>query len=673
MKKEWTRRDFLKGAATGAAAVAAAGILEACQTGAEGMTAAGTTGSATSAAETTGSATNAAETAEKAAETKGAALADEVQEPVIEELPIPDVPAPEVTEYETEILVVGSGFAGIPAAVEAKEAGKEVLLVDKGYPGYSGCSPFPQCYQFFSEEYGDDRETQIRATQEAGEYIANLDWYNVYLDESRECFDQLVEWGIYQRFPKASEAGDYFDEKRYQDYHDEYAQYDRRANWNKLLQDKEIPFVAHTMIVDLIQEDGRIIGAMGLHVPSGTVITFHAKAVILCVGGGSYKNGGWPVSGDTFDGEWMAYQAGASIAGKEFTYMIATSSVAPACCWRNYTWGYLENIHPVGATYTPETVDDYISGRAKSFVVNKINNITMGVAPIAEDAVSTQPLSNPPMSTSEDDPRRIGNDVDPMPSRNIEGAAIGKGTHKCEGIFCGVDDLVGYTGIPGLYAAGDALASMIYGALYTPGQGGSVPVSHIQGRRAAKAACEYAETVELKKIDKAAAEEKAEELLAPMKLERGFNPYWVQDNLMGIMSPYWVDFVKNEASLTNALDSVMNLQTNVVPKLIATNPHELRVCHEVKHKVLSAEIKLRESLARKESRGYCQRSDYPFRDDENFLCYITARKGEDGEMRIEKVPVKDEWKGDLSKPYTERYRVYYPGEIEALNLDVDEQ
>lgn len=589
------------------------------------------------------------------------------QEPVITELPIPEAEAPSVTEYETDVLIVGAGFAGIPAAIEAQAQGKSVLLVDKGHPGYSGCSPFPQCYQFFNEEWGDDRDAQREVTKAAGEYIANLDWYNVYMDESKECFDQLEEWGIFERFPKASEAGDYFDTKRYQDYHDEFAQYDRRARWNQLLKDKGIESVEYTMITDVVKKDGRVIGAMGLHVPSGTVMTFNAKAVVLCMGGGAYKNGGWPMSGDTFDGDWIGYNAGASITGKEFTYQIATSSVAPTCGWRVYTWGYLENIHPVGGIFGAEDVPERIKTRT-STIVGKINKARNGLEPIDAGKTSDQPLDNAKNSTNPDDPRIIGNDVDPMPSRDIDGAAVGKGIHKCDGIFCGVDDLVGYTGIPGLYAAGDTLASMIYGSVYTPGQGGSVPVSHIQGRRAAKAAAEYADTVDLVKIDADTVSSKSEELLAPMSLETGFSPYWAQGVLLSIMAPYWVDMVKDEQSLSTALANVMQLQENVAPKLMATNSHDLRTVHEVKHKILNAEIKLRTSLERKESRGYCYRSDYPYRDDENFLCYITASKNEDGEMEIKRVPVKDEWKGDLSQPYTERYVTRLPGEAEALGL-----
>ena len=53
------------------------------------------------------------------------------------ELPIPETAAPEITEYESDILVVGTGYAGITAAVTAKKAGAKVVLVDKGGCAFS--------------------------------------------------------------------------------------------------------------------------------------------------------------------------------------------------------------------------------------------------------------------------------------------------------------------------------------------------------------------------------------------------------------------------------------------------------------------------------------------------------------------------------------------------------
>lgn len=88
----------------------------------------------------------------------------------------------------------------------------------------------------------------------------------------------------------------------------------------------------------------------------------------------------------------------------------------------------------------------------------------------------------------------------------------------------------------------------------------------------------------------------------------------------------------------------------------------------MKHKALSAEMKLRASLARRESRGNHYRADIPYRDDNSFLCYITVQKSPDGSMTMDKIPLPDEWTGDSGKAYTDRYHYYFPGELEAKGI-----
>ena len=75
---------------------------------------------------------------------------------MIEELPIPETLAPERTMYACDVLVVGGGFAGLNAAMAAKDAGANVVLVDKGRPGYSGLSPWPSSHRWFDSDLGDD-------------------------------------------------------------------------------------------------------------------------------------------------------------------------------------------------------------------------------------------------------------------------------------------------------------------------------------------------------------------------------------------------------------------------------------------------------------------------------------------------------------------------------------
>lgn len=57
---------------------------------------------------------------------------------------IPDIDIDEMTreEKEVDVLVVGSGMAGVFAAVKAHDAGAKVLMVSKGRLGASGQTPF---------------------------------------------------------------------------------------------------------------------------------------------------------------------------------------------------------------------------------------------------------------------------------------------------------------------------------------------------------------------------------------------------------------------------------------------------------------------------------------------------------------------------------------------------
>jgi succinate dehydrogenase/fumarate reductase flavoprotein subunit len=77
--------------------------------------------------------------------------------------------------------------------------------------------------------------------------------------------------------------------------------------------------------------------------------------------------------------------------------------------------------------------------------------------------------------------------------------------------------------------------------------------------------------------------------------------------------------------------------------------------------VLNAEMRLRASLVRTESRGCHYREDYPRRDDENWLAWVLLKE-QDGEMITVKEAVPQEWRPDGAKPYEERYPWRLPGE-----------
>ncbi len=638
VSSNFSRRTFLKGIAAGAVTMAGMGVMSVCDPA------------------------------------RTAAYADGSW-PQTEEAAIPEhVDAPEVTEYTCDVLVIGAGFAGLNAAYSAKAAGADVLLVDKGTPGYSGLSPFASSHRWFDAEMGDDEEAFKACIMRGSEYIGNQNWYQVWIDESKAMAQRLTEWGILTQYPTAAEEG-YWESQDYRGYHSAHASDDRREAFLHVLQDNNIPYVTHTMITNVITENNKVCGAIGLHVPSQTVVTVHAKSVVMAMGGGCYKPTGFPVGDDTFDGEYIAYNLGMPIGGKEFDDFHMTVSYAPGNAFLNNNWTYLNPIWLCGGDITADTIESYATGKGKAMVLDRVTkasglavNDGTSVEDITEAAVTRRGGS---VSTNPAEVR-TGKHSDTMIKGDIYGAAVGMCGHLSSGVFCGNEDLEGKTSVEGLYVAGDGMnCSGPTGAAYPPGVGFTSSFCSLMGDHAGKAAAAYADGAELTKISEDQIAATTEEILAPTLVTSGFDPNWARDQLQSIMAPYWVLVTKSEANLNAALTQVLTMRDTVLPKLVAATPHDLRLCIEMKHKILSAEMKLRASLARQESRGLNYRSDFPYRDDENFLCLILVEKQEDGTMQVVKQDIPDEWKGDLSAAYEKRYGYYFPGETAAKGIVVE--
>lgn len=594
------------------------------------------------------------------------------------ELPIPAAAAPEKTVYDCDVLVIGGGFAGLNAAMAAKNAGASVVMVDKGQPGYSGLSPWPSSHRWFDPDMGDDAEAFKKAISMGGEYLVNQGWYQMWIDHSKEAYQRLADWGLMDRFDRCADT-DYWNDLDIQGYYDANASVDRHARWLPLIQDAGIEVATYTMVVDVARDGDAVCGAVGFHVPSGTVITFNAKSVVMAMGGGCYKPTGYPVGGNTFDGEYIAYNLGLPIANKEFDDFHVTTSYASGNSFVNNQWDWLENIWLCGGDITADTAESYATNKEKAMVVARVSNTINGLSVndgtnIEDQAAADIGRRGGSLSGREDD-IRIGKMLSPKPKADCYGAAVGMQSHFSAGVFCGLDDLEGATGIPGLWVAGDGInGCAVTGSAYPVGVGFTSNFTSIQGDVAGKAAAAYAASTSASgKVPAETVEAITAEIQAPLSQEKGFSPDWARDELLGIMSPFWVLVDKSEQALNAALTQVLQMRDKVIPKLQATNPHQQRLCLEMKHKVLSAEMKLRASLERKESRGAHYRSDYPYRDDANFLCYITITKGDDGSMVIDRVPLKSEWVGDTSADYATRYAVRFPGEAKAKGLPEEEK
>lgn len=599
----------------------------------------------------------------------------DASERVVTELDIPEEAAPSTTAHEADILIVGCGVSGLHAAKAATDAGMTVIVVEKGYPGYGGLSPFAVNTNFFDASYGDDKANTLTFARQANENMANLNWMSTWCDDSKAYFERLQDWGIVETYPHASETSYWIDGEFFgDDKHDDKRGYfqsssvssaERHPKVEAALQGMGVTVVDHTMVYDVIEDGGTVVGAMGLHVPSGTVVTFKAKAVVLCTGSGSVKPIGFPTGGGSFDGLYIGYQHGLSITGMEFEDYHLTYGGQPGLILTTAGWAYCEQIAPGGPGCNADTDMSTMFGtgyQAKLIYSNTQNGLG------TPDPTQQRTNKGKPASSDPNDIRQ-GNFTSPETSWSAPGAAPGMSLHMISGIHNSWDDVDGATTLPGLYCAGDGTyASAIGGACYDGISGLTTSSCGVQGFRAGTAAAKFADSAKGTELPSDQVSKLTDEILAPLSVETGYDPTFVNNEIFKVMSSSSVLYRKSDATLKAALTQIEYIRDFYVPRMKAKNSHELRLCREVKQKVTAMEIKLRCGIERKESRGMHFRVDFPYRDDK-YLGYYAATKSGDG-MKVEFVDIPYAWKGDTSEDYATRYGKNYrfEGETEAKGL-----
>ena len=103
--------------------------------------------------------------------------------------------------------------------------------------------------------------------------------------------------------------------------------------------------------------------------------------------------------------------------------------------------------------------------------------------------------------------------------------------------------------------------------------------------------------------------------------------------------------LKKEDRLNAALTNIEFLRDHFALNLMAKDTHELRLAHETKNMLLNAEMMLRASLFRTESRGSHKREDFPNQDDKNWLAWVIISRDGDN-MKLTKRDIPEEWKPD---------------------------
>lgn len=203
------------------------------------------------------------------------------------------------------------------------------------------------------------------------------------------------------------------------------------------------------------------------------------------------------------------------------------------------------------------------------------------------------------------------------------------------------------TNIDGIYAAGDQLYA-------SDCAGFACATGYYAGRKAS----DYAMTVTFGEVKREDVEAEQNRLYAPLYVEKEEGIGWKELNMaISKAMQNYCGGVKCEALLKEGLDLLESFERDIVPRLTASNPHDLMRIHEVLDILTVAQLVLHASLARRSSSAplfFC-RSDYPQMDPERDRKHIVIRQ-ENGRVVTRDVPL--DFFGELRSEYEKRNRDY---------------
>lgn len=231
----------------------------------------------------------------------------------------------------TDFLVIGSGIAGLRAAVELARHGK-VIVATKDIPTESN-TEYAQGGVAVALSDEDKVGIHFEDTINAGDGLCNEEAVRVLVQEGPDRILEMIEWGA--AFDKegsklvfSMEAA--HSRKRILHAHgDSTGRELERVLISKVMSLKTIERLPFSMALDLIIEDGVCRGAYILR--DGEVFAIYAKAVILSTGGAGQvysRTTNPPVA--TGDGIAIAWRAGAVLEDMEFVQFHPTALFASA-------------------------------------------------------------------------------------------------------------------------------------------------------------------------------------------------------------------------------------------------------------------------------------------------------------------------------------------------------
>lgn len=598
--------------------------------------------------------------------------------------------------YNHDVLVIGSGGAGLRAAIEASAAGVSVAVICRSLLGkaHTVMAEGGVAAALANVDDRDNWKVHFADTMRGGQYLNNWRMAELHAKEAPARVRELEAWGavfdrtndgrILQRnfgghkYPRLAHVGDRTGLEMIRTLQD-YAIH------------QNIDVFQEFTIISLLKEGDRIVGAFGYDREKGLFKVFQAKAVIIATGGMGriYKisSNSWDCTGS---GISLAYHAGAELIDMEFVQFHPTGMVWPPSVrgllitegvrgeggvlrnsqGRRFMFDEIPELYK-GQTSTDEeegwryTQGDKNAKRPPELLTRDhvarciIREIKEGRGSphggvFLDIAWIKEKISNAPEHIKRKLPSMYhqfkelaGVDITKEPME------VGPTTHYIMG-GVRVDADTQMTSIPGLFAAGECAAGL-HGANRLGGN--SLSDLLVFGQRAGEYAARYAKETNAGKINPDQLKEISAWALAPF--ERGIssageNPFQIQTDLQEEMQKL-VGIVRTEIELTEALRKIKDFSVRADKASCNGNRGYNPGWHtalELKHMITVAEAIARAARERKESRGGHFREDFQQKSEAFGNANICLQKGEDGAMAVRQIP-KVNIREDLREIITE--------------------
>ncbi len=540
-------------------------------------------------------------------------------------------------EATHDVLVVGAGCAGMRAAIEAHDAGANVGVISKLHPtrSHSGAAE-GGINAALGNAAEDSPETHAFDTVKGSDYIGDQDAIEIFCREAPADIYQLEHWGAFfsrrddgklaQRpfgaagSPRTVYAADITGHVLIQVLYEQLVK-------------RDIKVYEEYHAWKLVENDGRCQAVICWDLLNSGLKTVGGKTVVLATGGqGRIYRTTTNAYACTGDGAAMAYRLGVPLKDMEFMQFHPTTLYPSGILLTEGCRGegaYLVNSEGERfmKRYAPNAMElasrDVVS-RAEQTEIDQGRGVNgsiyldmrhLGAERIIERLPGSRELA---MTFAGVDPI-----YDPVPVR--------PGAHYHMG---GVEtDNDGASELTGLYAAGEVACVSVHGANRLGGN--SLMETITFGRRAGRAAAEWALSHTTIDVPASAETDAERELKAMLDVSAGERPWQIRQDLGTSMLENFGVFRRAE-QMEEQVEILEGLKERFERGVVIEDKGEvfnsdLTQAIELGNMIDLARCMLQAGVARRESRGaHARPYDYPTRDDENFMKHSISRHTPDG-------------------------------------------